>query len=197
MGHELFYALLAVGRLLGSVFFGDFSAHGPEHIREAPSRELGRFHRNCNRAPRNIFINQSNHLLGTKCLEVSAPGAPAALPFDRKDALQRGRGDPQPLGHGDVVFHGLGDGMAAHHQHMRTPKQIAAHVDAVLMLLGDRVVQNQGQIQRRADRGETRLIHGPSRASRRKRRCIRTLDRQLPAVPWDMRRRGICHPSHV
>ena len=29
-------------------------------------------------------------------------------------ALKDGGGDPEPLGNGDVIFHGLGDGMTAH-----------------------------------------------------------------------------------
>ena len=62
VGHELFHALLAVGRLLGPVVLGDFPANGPQYIGKAPGGQLGRLHGNSNRAPGNIFIYQSNHL---------------------------------------------------------------------------------------------------------------------------------------
>ena len=84
------------------------------------------------------------------------------LSFDGEDAIQRCGGDPQPLGHGDVIFHGLGDGMAAHHQHMGAPQQVTAHVDAALVLLGNGVVEEQGQIQRGADGRKARLVHRPA-----------------------------------
>ena len=61
VGHELFHALLTVGRLLGPVVLGDFPANGPQHIGKAPGGQLGRLHGNGNRAPGNIFIYQSNH----------------------------------------------------------------------------------------------------------------------------------------
>ncbi|CCL63121.1 hypothetical protein QGA_1775 [Clostridioides difficile CD181] len=83
----------------------------------------------------------------------------AALPLDGEDALQGGGGDPQPLGHGDVIFHGLGHGAAADYQHMGAPKQVTAHVDAALMLLGDSVIEKQRVIQGRADGRESRIVH--------------------------------------
>ena len=43
------------------------------------------------------------------------------LALDGQDALQGGGGDPQALGHGDVVFHLLSDDMAADHQHPGAP----------------------------------------------------------------------------
>ena len=61
-------------------------------------------------------------------------------------------GDPQPLRDGDVVFHRIVHGAAAHHQHTAAPQQVAGNVDAVLMLLGDGVIQKQRQEQKRADR---------------------------------------------
>ena len=101
--------------------------------------------------------------LGTKCLQVppfSGPGAlVAALALDRQNAVQGGRCDPQPLGHRNIIFHRLGDRVAAHHQHTGTPEQVAGHVDAVLVLLRHRIIEKQGQIQRGADRRKARLVH--------------------------------------
>ena len=79
-----------------------------------------------------------------------------------QNALQGGGGDAQPLGDGDVVFHFLRDDMAAHHQHPGAPEQVAANVDAVLMLLGHRIVEKKGQEQRGADGGIARLVDGPA-----------------------------------
>ena len=45
----------------------------------------------------------------------SAATSAVALALDGQDALQGGGGDTQPLGHGNVIFHGLGDGMPADH----------------------------------------------------------------------------------
>ncbi len=86
----------------------------------------------------------------------------AALALDGQYALKGGGGDAQPLGHGDVVLHGLGDGMPAHHQHPGAPEQVAADVDAALVLLGNRVIEEKGQEQRRADRGKARIINRPA-----------------------------------
>ena len=90
----------------------------------------------------------------------SAATSAAALALDGQDALQRGGGDAQPLGHGNVVLHGLGDGMSAHHQHPGAPEQVAANVDAALVLLGNRVIEEKGQEQGRADGGKARIIDG-------------------------------------
>ena len=49
--------------------------------------------------------------------------------------------------------------MTAHHQHMRTAEQVAPHVDAALMLLGNSVIEEKRLIERRADGREARLIH--------------------------------------
>ena len=38
----------------------------------------------------------------------------ASLSLDGQNALKGGGGDPEPLSNGDVVLHGLGDGMTAH-----------------------------------------------------------------------------------
>ena len=43
-----------------------------------------------------------------------------SLSLDGQNALKGSGGDPEPLGNGNVVLHGLGDDMTAHHQHMRT-----------------------------------------------------------------------------
>ena len=48
--------------------------------------------------------------------------------------------------------------MAAHHQHTGAPEQIAAHVDAVLVLLRHRVIEEQRQIEHRADGGIARIV---------------------------------------
>ena len=50
----------------------------------------------------------------------------AALALDGQDALKGGSGNPQALGHGNIIFHGLGDGMAAHHQDAGAPEQVTA-----------------------------------------------------------------------
>lgn len=63
VSHELFHALLAVGRLLGPVMLGDFPSHTSHYIGKAPGGQLGRLYGNGNRAPGNIFIYQSNHPL--------------------------------------------------------------------------------------------------------------------------------------
>ena len=56
----------------------------------------------------------------------------------------------------------LGDGAAAHHQNAGAPEQVAAHVDAALMLLRHSVIEEQGQVQRGADGGKASVIHGPA-----------------------------------
>jgi len=74
-----------------------------------------------------------------------------ALSLDGQDALKGGGGNSQPLGHGNIIFHGLGHGVAADHQHMGAAEQVTAHVDAAFMLLGYCVIEKQGQIKGRAD----------------------------------------------
>lgn len=96
----------------------------------------------------------SNRLPSRSAVILSAP-----LSLDGQNALKGGGGDPEPLGNGDVVLHGLGDGMTAHHQHMRAAEQVAPHVDAALMLLGNGVIEEKRLIERRADRRKARLIH--------------------------------------
>ena len=83
----------------------------------------------------------------------SAATSAAALALDGQNALKGGSGDAQQLGHGDVVLHGLGDSMPAHHQHPGAAEQVAANVNAALVLLGNRVIEEKGQKQRGADRG--------------------------------------------
>ena len=58
VGHELFHALLAVGRLFGPVVFGNFPSDALYHIGKAPGGQLRRFHRYGNRAPGNILVYQ-------------------------------------------------------------------------------------------------------------------------------------------
>ena len=82
----------------------------------------------------------------------------AALALDHENPIQGGGGDPQPLRNGDVVLHVLVHGASADHQHMRTPEEVTGHVDAVFMLLGNFIVQEQGQEQKRADRRKASVI---------------------------------------
>ena len=82
----------------------------------------------------------------------------AALTLYGQDAVQRGCRDPQPLGHGHIVFHAFRGDTAAHHQHMRAAEQVTAHVDATFMLLGNGVVQEKRLIERGADGRKARLI---------------------------------------
>lgn len=86
----------------------------------------------------------------------------AALTLYGQDAVQRGCRDSQPLGNGHIVFHAFRGDAAAHHQHMRAAKQVAAHVDAALMLLGNGVVQEKRLIERGADGRKARLIDSAS-----------------------------------
>ena len=83
VGHELFHALPAVGRLVFPVSLADLPAHSPQHIGKAPRRQLACPDGNCYGTPGNIFVNQLYRLLfgghlGTKCLEVPpiVPHAP-------------------------------------------------------------------------------------------------------------------------
>ena len=66
-----------------------------------------------------------------------------ALTLYRQDAVQGSGGDPQPLRDGNIVLHALIHGITADHQHMGTTEVVTRHVDAVLMLLGDAVRQEQ------------------------------------------------------
>ena len=70
------------------------------------------------------------------------------LSLDGENPVQRGGGDPQALGGGDVVFHRLVRLAAADHQHTGTPEVVAGHVDSVLVFLGDTVLQKQRQEQK-------------------------------------------------
>ena len=85
-----------------------------------------------------------------------------ALALDGQDALQGGGGDTQPLGHGDVILHGLGDGMPADHQDAGAAEQVAANVDAALVLLRHRVIEEKGQEKRRTDGSKARIIDRPA-----------------------------------
>ena len=96
----------------------------------------------------------SNRLPSRSAVILSAP-----LSLDGQNDLKGSGGNPQPLGNGDVVLHGLGDGMTAHHQHMRAAEQVAPHVDTALMLLGNGVIEEKRLIERRADGRKARLIH--------------------------------------
>ena len=67
-------------------------------------------------------------------------------------------------------LHGLGDGMTAHHQHMRTAEQVTPHVDATLMLLGNGVIEEKRLIERRADGRKASLVD--SAAILRRQLCV-------------------------
>ena len=62
------------------------------------------------------------------------------------------------MGDGDVVLHGLIHRTATDHQHRSAAEIVACHVDPVLMLLGDAVLQKQRQEQKRADRRKSGLV---------------------------------------
>ena len=85
-----------------------------------------------------------------------------ALALNGQNALKGGGRDPQPLGHGDVIFHSLSDGMSADHQHMGAAEQVTTHINAAFMLLGNRIVKIQGQVEGRADGRKARLIDRPA-----------------------------------
>ena len=96
--------------------------------------------------------------LWTKCPEVlRALGAPP-LALDGEDAVQGGGGDPQPLGHSDVIFYRFIDIAPAYHQHAGAPEQVAPHINTAFMLLRHRVIEEQRQIEHRADGGISRII---------------------------------------
>ena len=75
---------------------------------------------------------------------------------------QRGGGDPQALGHGDVIFHAFIYGAAADHQHTSAAQILPCHVDAVLVLLRNLIAQEQWQKQRGADGRKARVIDRPA-----------------------------------
>ena len=79
-----------------------------------------------------------------------------------EQTVQSGSGDPQPFRDGNIVFHGLIYGIAADYQHMSAAEKITGNVDAVLMLLRNRIVEKQRQEQKRADRRKTGIINGPA-----------------------------------
>ena len=56
--------------------------------------------------------------------------------------------------------------MAADHQHMGAAEQVTAHVNAAFVLLRHCVIEEQGQIQGRANGRKSRLIHRPAVAGR-------------------------------
>ena len=53
----------------------------------------------------------------------------------------------------------LAAGVAAHHQHMGSPQQVTAHINAAFVFLGNGIVEEQRQVKGRADGGKSRLIH--------------------------------------
>src|SRR5699024_10872451 len=77
-----------------------------------------------------------------------------SLTLHSEITVQGGSCDPQTLGGGNVIFHRLVDAVTADHQHMRTAKVIMRHIHAVLVFLGDFVLEEGGQKQYRTDRSE-------------------------------------------
>ena len=59
VGHELFDALLAVGRFACPVFLGDLTANSPECIGKAPGCQFTCFHGNSDCATGNVLFDQS------------------------------------------------------------------------------------------------------------------------------------------
>jgi len=81
------------------------------------------------------------------------------LALDGEDAVQGGGGDAQALGGGDVVLHRLVDAPPADHQDAGAAEIVAGDVEAVLMLLGDGIVEETGGEQEGADGGIACVIH--------------------------------------
>ncbi|EQH13768.1 hypothetical protein QKU_1453 [Clostridioides difficile DA00203] len=88
------------------------------------------------------------------------------LALDSEDAVQGGGGDPKPLGHRDVIFHRFIDMAPAYYQHTGAPEQVAPHVNTAFMLLRHRVIEEQRQIEHRADGGIPRIVDNTAIFSR-------------------------------
>ena len=82
-----------------------------------------------------------------------------SLTLHSENTVQGGSCDPQTLGGGNVIFHRLVDAVTADHQHMRTAKVIMRHIHAVLVFLGDFVLEEGGQKQYRTDRRISGVIY--------------------------------------
>lgn len=82
--------------------------------------------------------------------------------------------------------------MPAHHQHPGAPEQVAPNVDAALVLLGNRVIEEKGQEQGRADGSKARIVNRPA-ILRGNFRVFR-----IAAIPsgGDVSK-GNCSPHHI
>src|SRR5699024_10421447 len=70
-----------------------------------------------------------------------------------------GGGDPQALGGGNVILHGLVDTVAADHQHMGPAQVVPRHIQPVLVFLGNLVLEEGRQEQHRADGRIPGVVH--------------------------------------
>ena len=84
---------------------------------------------------------------------------PTPLALHGQDAVQGGGGNPQALGGGNVILHGLVDAVAADHQHMGTAQVVPRHIQTVLVFLGNVVLEEGGQEQHRADGRIPGVVH--------------------------------------
>ena len=84
---------------------------------------------------------------------------PASLALHGQDTVQGGGGDPQALGGGNVILHGLVDAVAADHQHMGPAQVVPRHIQPVLVFLGNLVFEEGRQEQHRADGRIPGVVH--------------------------------------
>jgi len=81
------------------------------------------------------------------------------LALHGEDAVQGGGGDVQALGGGDVVLHRLIHPLPADHQDAGPAQVVPRHIQAVLMLLGDAVMDEAAGEQDGADGRVARFVH--------------------------------------
>ena len=84
---------------------------------------------------------------------------PASLALHGQDTVQGGGGDPQALGGGNVILHGLVDAVAADHQHMGPAQVVPRHIQPALVFLGNLVFEEGRQEQHRADGRIPGIVH--------------------------------------
>src|SRR5699024_3622008 len=84
---------------------------------------------------------------------------PAPLALHGQDAVQGGGCDPQALGGGTVILHGLADAVAADRQHMGPAQVGPRHSPPSPVFLGDLRPQESGQEQHRADGRIPGVVH--------------------------------------
>ena len=76
----------------------------------------------------------------------------SALLIDSHNPVQGGCRDVQPLGHCNIILYIFIYSGATDNKHPGPPKHIPAHVNPILVFLGNSVIDKQRQIQQRADR---------------------------------------------